>query len=188
MAKRIKPQTSIEYRTDYVTVFCHGIVVVLNKKSFHQAPVSGLEPGIYIKSNRCNHRSTGHLKLFRTSFHGDESLGCHTLMLYTRGPWFKSQSGNSTLGQSTLSSLPSLLEETLWCESHPVCLKVLTSLLAKEQGEILVKWSDRQTNRRVTVMSLILLHPGIPWDCQSTYKDINDNDDDNNNYNNCFLS
>ena len=116
MAKRIKPQTSIEYRTDYVSVFCHGIVMVLNKKSFHQAPVSGLEPGIYINSNRCNHRSTGHLKLFRTSFHGDESLWCHTLVLYTRRSRFKSQSGSSTLGQSTLSSLPSLLEETLWCE------------------------------------------------------------------------
>ena len=30
-------------------------------------------------------------------------------------------------------------------ESHPMQVKEPTSLLAKEQGEILVKWSDSQT-------------------------------------------
>ena len=73
---------SIEYRSDDVMAFCYRIVMVLNKRSLHQASVSGLEPGTCIVSNRCDHWSSDCLKLFRTSFHVDEKLWCHTLVLY----------------------------------------------------------------------------------------------------------
>ena len=61
--------------------------MVLNKRSLHQTSGSGLEPGTCIVSNRCDHRSTDCLKLFRTSFHVDEKLWCHTSVLYRPSTW-----------------------------------------------------------------------------------------------------
>ena len=52
---------------------------------------------------------------------------------------------SSALWQGALSSLPSLSEETLSSRSPCIGVKEPTSLLAKEQGEIPVKWSDSQT-------------------------------------------
>ena len=45
----------IEYRSDDVMAICYSIVMVLNKRSLHQASGSGLEPGTGIVSNRCDH-------------------------------------------------------------------------------------------------------------------------------------
>ena len=72
----------LRYRSDDVMAFCYSIVMVPNKRSLQQALDSGLEPGTCIVSNRCDHRSSGCQKLFRTSFHVDELLWCHTSVLY----------------------------------------------------------------------------------------------------------
>ena len=72
----------IEYRSDNVMAFYYSIVMVPNKRSLHQALVSGLEQGTCIVSNRCDHRSSGCQKMFRISFHVDEWLWCHTSVLY----------------------------------------------------------------------------------------------------------
>ena len=65
--------------------FCYSIVMVLNERSLHQASGSELEPGSCIVSNCCDHWSSDCLKLFRTSFHVDEKLWCHTSVLYWAG-------------------------------------------------------------------------------------------------------
>ena len=57
--------------------------MVPNKRSLLQAEGWSWVFVFNIVSNRCDHRPSGHLKLFRTSFHGDESLWCHTWVLYT---------------------------------------------------------------------------------------------------------
>ena len=82
-APRYGRRSDIEYRSDDVMAICYSIVMVPNKRSLHQASGSGLEPGTCIVSNHCNHWSSDCLNLFRTSFHVDEKLWCHTLVLYT---------------------------------------------------------------------------------------------------------
>ena len=36
---------TVESQSDYVTICCYSLVMVPNKKSLHQSPISELEPG-----------------------------------------------------------------------------------------------------------------------------------------------
>ena len=91
---------------------------------------------------------------------------CHyravkTSDFHTGGPRFEPRPDSSALGQSALSSLPSLSEETLRHRSHVsrrvipyMHIKEPTSLLAKSLGEIPVKWPD-STNRQLHVYTWV---------------------------------
>ena len=126
----------IEYQSDDVMAFCYCIVMVPNKRSLHQALVSGLEPGTFIVSNHCDHRSSGCQKLFRTSFHAYMMNGCDVTLQYSIGSG--DLAANTPFNNSLVRTRPALSRKilSLWMARAKLARAILVLLLsAPEQRQ-----------------------------------------------------